>query len=139
MSYVKVWIHAVWATKKREKCLTRDIRDVIFKHIHQNALDKGIYMDSASGSSEHVHCLFRIRNDQMIQDVMRMIKGESSHWINKHNLIGRKFAWQKEYLTISVSESQVKGVRKYVQEQQAHHTRRTFKEEYDDLLKRMGF
>ncbi len=63
MSFVKIWIHAVWATKKREKCLSHHVRSDVFKHIHENAIRKNIYMDCVGGYRDHVHCLFRLRND----------------------------------------------------------------------------
>lgn len=64
MPFVKIWIHAVWTTKNRIPFFHQEIRQEVFKHIHQNALEKGIYMDIVNGYSEHVHCLFRLKNDR---------------------------------------------------------------------------
>ena len=139
MSYVKVWVHAIWATKKRERLLTKKLRPLVFKHIHENAISKGIYMDCVNGYNDHVHCLFRIRNDQMIHDVLRLLKGESSRWLNKNNLTKGTFAWQKEYLAISVSESQVARVRVYIDQQDSHHHVKSFAEEYTELIDKFGF
>jgi len=134
MSYVKIWIHAIWATRNREKALSRNIRSRVFEHIHQNALSKGIFMDCVGGHLDHVHCLFRIRNDQMLHEILQRLKGESSHWINKDCNYPGHFAWQKEYLAISVSESQVGRVRKYIQNQEEHHRRKTFGDEFAQLI-----
>ncbi len=75
----------------------------------------------------------------MINDVLRLIKGESSHWINQNELMVGKFAWQKEYLTISVSESQVDRVRMYIQNQESHHRQKTFTDEYEEFIKKFEF
>ena len=139
MPFVKIWIHAVWATKNREPLLNKTIRKTVFKHIHQNALNKDIFMDIVDGYSEHVHCLFRLKNDQTISKVMQLIKGEPSFWINRQKLIKPKFQWQDEYFAVSVSESQVNAVRKYIQNQEAHHNKKTFQQEYDSFIEKYGF
>ena len=70
---------------------------------------------------------------------MQLIKGESSFWVNKQKLIKSKFEWQDEYFAISVSESQVKAVRKYILNQEEHHKKKTFKQEYDEFIQKYGF
>ncbi len=67
-----------------------------------------------------------------------LIKGESSHWINKNNLTKRKFEWQTEYMGVSVSESVVDKVREYIRNQSEHHRIKTFSEEYDEFMKKYG-
>ncbi len=113
MPFVKIWIHAVWATKKREALLNKIQFDKkYFKHIHQNALRKEILMEIVNGYNNHIHCLFRLKNDQTISKLMQLVKGESSFWINKQNLINTKFQWQDEYFAVSVSESNVETVKR---------------------------
>jgi putative transposase len=126
MPFAKIWVHAVWSTKKRETLLDKAIRPNVFEHIHQNALKKEILMDIVGGYSDHVHCLFRLKSDQSIRKVMQLIKGESSFWINQQKLIKTKFQWQEEYFAVSVSESQVDAVRKYIQTQEEHHKKKTY-------------
>ena len=139
MPYVKIWIHAVWSTKKRAKLMPHPIRQDIFTHIHSNGLEKGILIDSVNGHIEHVHCLFRLKNDQTISKVMQLIKGESSFWINKQKLIKSKFEWQDDYYAVSVSESQVRTVRQYIQNQEQHHQKKTFDQECEEFIKKYGF
>ncbi len=139
MPFVKIWIHAVWTTKKRKPLLIKPIRQSVFKHIHQNALNKNIFMDTVGGHIEHAHCLFRLKNDQTIKDIMQLLKGESSFWINKEKMINTKFNWQNEYYAVSVSESHVDRVRKYIQNQEEHHEKKTFMKEYDDFISKYGF
>jgi len=139
MSFVKIWIHTVWAVKNREPILNQGIRSVVFEHIHQNALKKEIFMDSVGGYNNHVHCLFRLRNSQSIDQVMQLIKGESSFWVNKNNISSKKLTWQKEYWAVSVSESGVENVRRYIHNQEEHHRRKSWDDEYIEFITKYRF
>lgn len=139
MPFVKIWIHAVWATKKRESLLNNSIRQKVFKHIHQNALKKEILIEIVNGYNDHIHCLFRLKNDQTISKIMQLIKGEASFWINNKKLINTKFQWQDEYFAVSVSESQVDSVRNYIKGQEEHHKKKTFLQEYEEFIQNYGF
>lgn len=68
-----------------------------------------------------------------------MVKGESSHWINEHRLIPHKFEWQDDYYAVSVSDTQVESVRHYIQNQEEHHRKKSFGEEYEEFSRRYGF
>ena len=87
MGYIKIWVHLVWTTKRREPFLVKEIRRDIFSHIRENADKKGIYIDFINGYLEHVHCLISLRSGQNIDKIMMLLKGESSYWINKNNII----------------------------------------------------
>ena len=139
MPWVKVWIHFVWSTKNREPYLTEDIRKIVFQHIRENAQKKGIFLDFIGGYVDHVHCLISPGTEQSIKEIMELIKGESSHWINSKRITPTKFAWQDEYSAVSVSESLLDSVRRYIANQDAHHRTKEFAEELDDFLKRAGF
>ena len=139
MSYVKIWIHAVWTVKNRQPILVHEVRQKLFAHIHQNALEKEILMEIVNGHNNHVHCLFRLKNDQTIEKVMQLIKGESSFWYNKNSLSGVKLNWQKEYFAVSVSESQASVVKVYIAKQEEHHKNKTWEEEYNEFITQYGF
>ena len=139
MSYVKIWIHAVWTVKNRKPILTSEVRQVLFDHIQQNALSKEILMEIVGGHNNHVHCLFRLRNNQTIENVMQLIKGESSFWFNKSELSQLKLNWQKEYFAVSVSESQVDKVKNYILTQEEHHKKKTWEDEYNEFMEKYGF
>lgn len=70
---------------------------------------------------------------------MQLIKGESSFWINKNQLTQQKFDWQDEYFAVSVSESILDKVRNYIKNQEEHHRKKSFQEEYDEFLEKYGF
>ncbi len=139
MPLIKVWLHFVWSTKERFPFLTDDIRKSVFAHIRENARAKGIFIDFIGGYIDHVHCLISLGSDQSIEKVMQLIKGESSYWINKNKLTRSKFEWQNEYFVVSVSESSLASVRRYIANQEEHHKKFTFQEEYADFLTRAGF
>ena len=140
MPFVKVYIHFVWSTKNRYPFLdNKELRTKVWKHIQDNAQKKGIFVDFVNGYADHCHCLVSLGVDQTIQKVMQLIKGESSYWINKHGLTTEKFEWQDEYFAVSVSESMIDRVRNYIKNQEEHHKKKTFQEEYDELIIKYGF
>lgn len=140
MPFVKVYIHFVWSTKNREPYLnSKELRVNVWRHIYSNAKEKGIFIEFINGYSDHCHCLVSFGIDQTIQKVMQLIKGESSFWINKNQLTPFKFEWQDEYFAVSVSESMLDKVREYIKNQEEHHTKKTFQEEYDDFILKYGF
>lgn len=140
MSFIKVYIHFVWSTKNRVPYIeTKEIRQKVWKHIKENANEKGIFIDFVNGYSDHCHCLVSLGLDQTIQKTMQMIKGESSFWINKQGLTKEKFQWQDEYFAVSVSESMIETVRNYIKRQEEHHGKKTFKNEYDEFITKYGF
>ena len=140
MPLVKVYIHFVWSTKNRYPFLdSKELRTEVWNHIRTNAKEKGIFIDFVNGYSEHCHCLVSLGVDQTIQKVMQMIKGESSFWINKNQLTKSKFEWQDEYFAASVSESMMDNVREYIKNQEEHHRKKSFQEEYDEFISKHGF
>lgn len=139
MPHVKVWIHFVWTTKNRLPWLTEDIRHQLFEHIRQNAKAKGIFLDHINGWLEHVHCLISLGTEQTISEIIKLLKGESSHWINNNNLVRGKFKWQHEYFAVSVSESVVDKVRAYIRRQEEHPRVKPFAEEFDVMIEKFGF
>lgn len=139
MPYIKAWFHMVWATKNRYPFLKKPIREKLFEHIRQNARLKGIYLDRINGCEEHVHCLVSLSSDQTISKVIQLIKGESSFWLNKEKLCPEKFEWQEEYFAVSVSHSQISQVRGYIDDQENHHQKKTFMQEYEEFMEKYSF
>jgi putative transposase len=139
MPYLKIYIHFVWSTKNRHPYLnTFESRQLVWNHIKENAKQKGIHVDFVNGYEDHCHCLISLGINQSVEKVMQLIKGESSYWINKNtdlfpNLKGEKFEWQSEYFALSVSESILKRVLNYIKNQENHHRKKSFGEEYDEI------
>ncbi|MBO9620010.1 MAG: IS200/IS605 family transposase [Niabella sp.] len=129
MPFVKVYLHFVWSTKNRYPFLnSKDLRMKVWDHIRENAKQKGIFIDTINGYSDHCHCLVSLGVDQPIQKTMQLIKGDSSFWINKNELTPKKFEWQDEYFVSSVSESILDKVRAYIKNQEEHHRKKSISE-----------
>ncbi len=138
MPYIRVWIHYVWATKRREKTLLTSFRGDVIEHMTLNARKKEIFLDCINGVEDHLHALVSLGSDQTIAKVAQLMKGESSFWVNKQKWTRGKFEWQDDYFAVSVSESQVNAVRTYIRNQEPHHRKKTFREEYEDFLHKYG-
>ncbi|MGE0090291.1 MAG: IS200/IS605 family transposase [Bacteroidales bacterium] len=139
MSYTKIWIHGVWATKNRQKFLNKDVRVSLFEHIKENAIKKDIFLDSINGYNDHIHVLLCLKREQNIADCIQLIKGESSFWINKNKLTSQKFEWQDDYFAVSVSNSKITVLRSYIKNQEEHHKSISYSDEYDEFMKNYGF
>ena len=139
MSYVKIWVHLVFSTKNRTPFLSQEVREAVCKHIISNCEEKEIFLKKINGYYEHLHCLLSLGKDQSISKVSQLIKGESSFWINKNNICQNKFMWQDDYFAVSVSESHVQRVVNYINNQEKHHTKKSFSEEVEEFMNRYGF
>ena len=140
MPFTRVYIHYVWATKNRVRVLTPPLRRSLFEHIKQNAISKKIIIDSINGHLEHVHCLICLQPTQTIDNIAKLLKGESAHWFNNRSGINHlRLIWQDDYFAVSVSESAIDKVRAYITNQELHHQKKTFIEEYSEFMKRYAF
>ena len=140
MPFIKIYIHLVFSTLDRKPFLnSKDLRVKVWKHIKENATAKGIFVDMINGYSDHCHCLISLSSNQSIEKIVQLIKGESSFWINKNNLTPEKFHWQDEYFAVSVSESRIDQVRNYIINQEKHHLKKTFSDEYLEFIKNYNF
>jgi len=139
MSFVKVWVHLVFATKNREPLLKKEFRYNVFDHIAENCKEKEIFLQAINGYTDHVHCLISLGKDQTIAKVMQLIKGESSFWINQNNLTTEKFSWQDDYFAVSVSESQAPTVKNYIKNQEKHHAKKSFADEVNEFMTKFGW
>lgn len=139
MSFVKIMLHCVWRTKNGERILSKDNRLILQDHILENAKNKGIYIDIIGGDVDHLHCLISLGAIQNISEVIKLIKGESAHWANKQSLLSHKLEWAEDYFAASVSESAIEKVREYISNQEEHHKKTTFTQEYNKFMKAYGF
>ena len=133
-------IHFIWATKNRMPFLTKSLRHSLFAHIRRNAEDKKIKIDILNGHVDHIHCLVWLQPTQSIDQIAKLLKGESAHWLNHSSgLTNSKFQWQENYFAVSVSESMLYHVRAYIQNQEAHHQKRSFAQEYELFFQKYNF
>ena len=137
-SYSKIWIHAIWATKLRAELIDFSIEKQVYNFIYQELVELGCPVRIINGMPDHIHALFLLNPSKSITDIIKQIKGSSSHSINGGNFILEKFAWQTGYAAYSVSESQVEKVYNYIKNQKAHHLKQTSQEEFDEYIRLYG-
>jgi REP element-mobilizing transposase RayT len=135
MAYIKVLVHYVWTTKNRIPYLNDPIRNDIIFHIRNNALKKGIYIDHINGYKDHLHALISLGGNMTVSEIMKLIKGESSFWINKMNLTQVKFEWQDDYYATSLGMTQLENLRNYIRNQELHHQNVPLQDELDMMIK----
>jgi len=137
-SYVKLILHIVFSTKGRVPFIGESCRDQLYDYMGGIiGAERGILM-AAGGMPDHVHLLARFRASVSVSEMLKLIKGRSSHWMNGLPDLGFRFDWQEGYAAFSVSESQIATVRRYILTQEQHHTRQTFHEELVTLLHKHG-
>ena len=95
-SFTRIYVHLIWSTKCHQRFITNELRPQLFGHILEYSGERNIRVDSLGIQPEHVHLLVNLRGNQNPDDVAKLIKGESSHWINSGNLVDPKFSWQNE-------------------------------------------
>lgn len=138
-SFNKIWIHAVWSTKNREPVLQHHFEQAVHNFIREQLKELSCPVRIINGMPDHVHCLFMLSPQKSIAEVIKQIKGSSSHFVNQQNFISDKFAWQTGYGAFSVSESGVDKVYQYIKNQKEHHKKKNFQQEYNDFLELYGF
>ena len=138
-SLTKIWIHTVFGTKNREPMIHQSFENKLYQHIREH-LEKDFECSvrAVNGMSDHIHILFLLNPNYAIKDILKNIKGESSHWVNQENLTKGKFVWQTGYGAFSVSESNLDKVCQYILNQKVHHKKKTFTEEYEEFMKKHG-
>ena len=137
-SFVKIWIHAVWATKERYPLIQPKIELSLFNQMGNEFKESGCFVRIVNGMPDHVHCLFLLNGQKSIAEIIKQVKGSTSHWANEQDIISEKFAWQTGYAAFSVSESQLPKVFNYIKNQKAHHAKTTFQTEFDEFIKLHG-
>ncbi len=138
MACEQVYIHLVFTTKNRKPVLINGVRQKIFKHIYDNAKSKGIRLLCVNGYTNHVHCLIALDGKSGYSEIVMLIKGESSFWINKNQLLASHFKWQRKYWVASVNYNGVDGVWRYIKNQEAHHKKQNEADELSQFLRENG-
>jgi len=136
--FTQLYIHIVFSPKYRERLLIKEIRSRVFSYISGIISNRGHKSMIVNGMPDHVHILIGQNPDDKISDLVRAIKKDSSVFINDNNLLRGKFHWQDGYGAFSYSRSQLDSIYNYIANQELHHKKRTFREEYKELLKKFS-
>ncbi|MES2515765.1 MAG: IS200/IS605 family transposase [Bacteroidota bacterium] len=135
-TYTQIHIQFVFAVKYKAGLIHPSWKDELYKYITGIIQNNNHKLVCINGISDHIHILIGIRPSQSISDLLKDIKGSSSKWINEKKFTREKFEWQEGYGAFSYSKSQVKHVIAYIENQEEHHQKRSFLEEYTDFLKK---
>ena len=135
-TYSQLYIHAVFAVKGRENLLQKNWRDDLFKYMAGIIKDKYQKPIIVNGVADHVHLFIGLKPVMSISDLVRDIKCSTSNFINEKRLVKGRFSWQEGYGVFSYSRSQLDMVYQYILNQEEHHRKSTFKEEYLGLLRK---
>ena len=137
-SKVRVFVHFIWGTHNHEWILNRELRLKIYHHLVERARELKIIINKLNVQPEHVHTLLELPSNKTIAEIAQNLKGECSNWINDNNLTVGKFRWQRGYGAYSVSISMLSTVENYIKNQDEHHKRRSFTDEYKQWAVKYG-
>lgn len=133
-TYTQIHIQCVVAVKFRQSLIDPVWKERLHQYITGIIQNSGHKMLAINSMPDHLHLFFGFRPNQSLSDLMRIVKGESSEWINKQAFNKTVFRWQEGYGAFSYARSQVKAVAEYIENQEEHHRRKTFLEEYKQFL-----
>jgi REP element-mobilizing transposase RayT len=135
---VQIWVHLVWRTKDSERLFFNENAVEIRNHIIDYAKQEKISLEAIQIQPEHVHALINLPSNVLLKDVIKKLKGESSHFVNSENLLNKSFSWARGYGGFSLGASQLETVKKYIENQKEHHRVKSFNEEWSILLQKYG-
>lgn len=135
-TYSQIYIQVVFAVKGRQNLLAKQWRDEVFKYMSGIITNKGQKPIIVNGVDDHVHTFIGLKPSMTLSDLIRDMKNNSTNFINDHAWINGKFSWQEGYGAFSYGHSQIENVYNYISNQEQHHRKQTFQEEYMDFLKK---
>jgi REP element-mobilizing transposase RayT len=134
-TYTQIHIQCVFAPKFRQALILPEWKTRLHQYITGIVQNHGHKMLFINSMPDHLHMYFGMRPDQSLSDLMRLVKGESSEWINNEKFMPSTFRWQEGFGGFSYTKSQVPLICNNIEKQEEHHKRRTFLEEYRNMLK----
>jgi REP element-mobilizing transposase RayT len=135
-TYTQIYIQIVFTVKGRQNLIKSKNREELHKYITGIVTNRGQKLISIFAMPDHVHLFVGIKPTISISDLVRDIKAASSKFINENHWIQGKFRWQEGFGAFSYSKSHIGNVVRYIENQEAHHKKQTFREEYLDFLKK---
>ena len=137
-TFHQIWLHYIRSTKDRQNFINSNLKKELISHIKEYGKTNDIYVDTINGYRDHLHLLIKMKPNQSPSQLAKLLKGESSNWINHKDFLKMKFSWQNGYGVFSISESQLENVRQYILNQEIHHKKMTYKQEVDKFVKTYG-
>jgi putative transposase len=132
-TYAQNYLHIVFSTKERKKLIVKEFQPRLWSYMAGIGRNNGFLVIANGGMEDHVHLLIQLPAAIALAKAVQLLKGSSSRWINEH---GDKFAWQEGYGACSVSASNLDTVKRYIANQESHHRKTTFEQEFIAFLKK---
>jgi len=133
-TYTQIHIQLIFAVKFRDALIQNHWKNELYKYITGIIQHHNHKLLSINGMSDHIHILIGLRPNQALSELVNQIKSNSSKWINEKKFCNVRFEWQKGYGAFSYGKSQVADVISYINNQEKHHQKKSFKEEYLHFL-----
>ena len=137
-TYLQIYLHFVFAVKGRANLIPENHKEELYKYMTGIVTKKKQKLLVVGGMPDHVHLFVGINHGNSLSDLVRDIKANSSRFINEKQWVRGRFEWQKGFGGFSYSHSQIDQVIRYILNQEKHHARRSFKEEYLKILKQFA-
>lgn len=137
-TYTKLYIQFVFAVKARNALIEKEWKTDLYKYITGIVQNNNSKMLAINGMADHIHIFTGYKPSVPIPDLVKDIKVASSLWINDNKLSKFRFNWQEGYGAFSYSQSHIDKVCKYIANQETHHRKQTFRQEYLGFLKKFG-
>jgi REP element-mobilizing transposase RayT len=135
-TYTQIFIQIVYVVKGRKNLIPLDRKEELFKYTAGIIRERGHKVYIVNGMSDHIHILLGYNPIESISELVKEVKRCSSMFINNNKWVRDRFEWQAGYGAFSYSKSQIDKVYKYIENQEKHHKKRTFREEYIEFLKK---
>lgn len=137
-TYTQIYIHVVFAVEGRQNLIKPEHKDELQKYIAGIVSGQRQKLIAVNNMPDHLHLLVGLRPDSCLSDLVGDVKTGSSNFINKKRWVAGRFSWQEGFGAFSYSRSQLDAVVRYIKNQQKHHARKSFREEYVELLEKFG-
>ena len=137
-TYTQLYTHIVFAVKGRQGLIPKQHKEALHQYITRIITNKKQTVIRINSMPDHIHILIGMTPDIALSDLVRDIKANSSNFINKKGWVAERFEWQAGFAAFSYSHSQLDTVVSYIKNQEEHHARLTFREEYLAFLKRFN-
>jgi putative transposase len=125
MPFWRLYYHLIWPTKHRERLLSEAVELRLYPYLVSKAAENGVYVYAINGWYDHIHMVVAIPPKHAVADIVKRLKGASSHYLNNDARLLENFAWQRGYGALSVGERQRAIAEAYVRNQKQHHARQT--------------
>ncbi|HLF19180.1 MAG TPA: IS200/IS605 family transposase [Bacteroidota bacterium] len=134
-TYTQIYIQVVFAVKGRMNLIRREWKEELFKYITGIVRNEKQKLIAINGVLDHIHILLGIKPDIALSDLVSDIKANSSRFINDKRFVRGRFSWQEGFGAFSCSHRELDSVIHYIANQEEHHSKKTFREEYEEMLK----